>query len=77
MEDYESTVRDRILKRTAKSLRDFGYPTAKAEEIIGDRTYREFLKRDLRDALGEDMAPTLRGILTRMIEECEPKEPTP
>jgi hypothetical protein len=48
-------VRDKIIDAGVKQLRDFGYPGVTADNILTDRLYRAFFRKQLEGTI--DAAP--------------------
>jgi len=48
----QSDLRTTILNSAVRSLKEFGYPSVNAENIITDRVYCRFFKSQLLEAKG-------------------------
>ena len=46
-------TRDSLIAAGVRNLREFGYPSCNAENILTDQVYRMFFVRLLRDNLGQ------------------------
>lgn len=62
-------IRSTLLKRIAKGLREFGYPDATNENVLTEKVFALFARRDLDEAL--EARPDLAPIIQPMLNEIE------
>lgn len=59
----DTEVRDHLIRAGVKNLREFGYPSVDATNILTDKVYRAFFVPMLRENVGQ------RGEVDRVIHQ--------
>lgn len=56
------TIRDKLIKAGVRNLKQFGYPTVNAENILTDDVYKAFFRRMLENDAEMHDGATLKAI---------------
>lgn len=65
-------VTEKLIAAGVRNLKEYGYPSVTAENILTDRIYSAFFKSMLEDNKGKGVDAEIDALLTR-IEQEKPK----
>ncbi len=64
-------IRRRAIESGVRSLREFGYPTVNADNIMTDKVYRAFFRSQLEEAASLGDNSKISDVLRSMISEID------
>lgn len=59
-------MRDKLIAAGVRNLKEFGYPSVNAENILTDKIYRMFFKSMLEDNLGKGVDAEVNALLAEI-----------
>lgn len=64
-------VRAKLIAAGVRNLKEFGYPSVTAENILTDSVFSQLFKSMLKDNLGKGYDAEIGGLLAEIISEKE------
>ena len=59
-------MRDKLIAAGVRNLKEFGYPSVDATNILTDEIYRRFFKSMLKDNLGKGADKDINALLAEL-----------
>lgn len=73
----KTQIRKMMINAGVKNLKEFGYPSASAENILIDRIYSQLFKSMLKDPVNRSKRSDVERVRTALLEEIAKTEAKP
>ncbi len=65
----KNTIREKLVAAGVRNLKEFGYPTASAANILTDRIYSAFFLSMLKDNLGKGVDKEVKSLIKEIEDQ--------